>query len=210
MCYANGRGAFGGAPVPASLFFHARPLWGERAGEGGKREAAESVQLRSAHALSGRRARIARGRRCRRRGRQMRVQQVHHQIDDHARHRHVHPDRPRPTRDSTMPCEAAAQRAAERDQGERHDHYREHDVRGEDAEIHGPDQTLAAETHVADVVVVNAVRDEESHRHGECADHARAMDMHLMAANRDISRHQQNRCRRVQDRVERRERSVGR
>ena len=56
-----------------------------------------------------------------------------------------------------MPREAAAQRAAKRDQRERHDCCREHDMRGEEREISRPDQTLAAETHVADVVMVDAV-----------------------------------------------------
>ena len=38
------------------------------------------------------------------------LEQVHQQIDDHARHRHIHPDRPRPARDSTMACETAARK----------------------------------------------------------------------------------------------------
>ena len=128
-----------GAPVPFKLFLSANVSLGERVGRGGARVKPRKAVARRAYALSASRWRRPRTYRARPPSprRQMRVQQVHHQVDDHARYRYVHPDRPRPARDSPMACEAAAQRADERNQGERHDHHREDDVRSQNGKVTG-------------------------------------------------------------------------
>ena len=67
-------------------------------------------------------------------------------VDHDARHRHVHPDRPRDLRDAPMPRVVALEAARQRDQRQRHDRGRQDDVRDQDGEVHDPDRRPAPET----------------------------------------------------------------
>lgn len=131
------------------------------------------------------------------------IEAVAEQIDDHARYRHVHPDRPGPARNLAMAREVAAQRPPQRNQRQRHDRRGENDVRNQDAEIDRTDRAPPLKAHVADVIVIGRVGDEEQGRDREGAQHAGAMRPNPAHPDKYETGQQQDRGDAVQDRIER-------
>src|SRR5690606_30376115 len=65
-----------------------------------------------------------------------------HEVDDDARDRHVHPQRPGPAGDPAVPVELPGQRPVEGDRNQRGDDHRADDVGDEDGEVDRPDHAL--------------------------------------------------------------------
>ena len=86
---------------------------------------------------------------------------IEHHVHNHARDRHIEPDRERPARDSSVPVVTLAQSADQRDDRKRRNRRRQDDVRDQDREIDASDGALTLERTRTNVGVVDQVTDEE-------------------------------------------------
>lgn len=108
-----------------------------------------------------------------------------------------------------MPREVAAQRPPERDQRERHDHDSKNDMRDQDSEINRPDRAIPLKAHVADMIVIDHIRDEKGGGDRKCAEHAGAMRADPAHADKDQAGDQQDSRDAVENRIEWSERVIG-
>src|SRR5262245_61252815 len=86
---------------------------------------------------------------------------IQHEVDDHAGHRYIEPERECPHRDSDVPVELAAKPAESRQQRQRHDRRGERDVGGENCEVDHPHRTCPWKGLRTRLRVVDHVADEK-------------------------------------------------
>src|SRR5208337_222254 len=91
---------------------------------------------------------------------------------------------------------------------ERHDHPGQDYMRDQDREIERADPSLAAEAHVANVVVIDEVRRQEDGGEPNRAEHACAMRSHPAVLDEDESCQQQDGGASVEEGVEGSQRMV--
>src|SRR5215470_18546599 len=73
------------------------------------------------------------------------VELVEHEVDDHAGHRNIQPDRQCPSRNLAVKVESLPQRAGKCHKDHRHDYNGQNRVRDQDEEIDGTNDSISPE-----------------------------------------------------------------
>src|SRR6266511_426777 len=134
-----------------------------------------------------------------------RIKVVEEEINQDARHRHVHPDRPGPAGDLFMKLVAFLQCAVHGDQRQRHDRHRQQDVGNEHRVIERSNRSYATKrrVHSFDQDLVNDIGHQEDARSHERRYHAVAVSELFPALDEDVTGEQENGREAIQRRVER-------
>ena len=101
-----------------------------------------------------------------------------------------------------MSVELRPEAACGRDDYERQDNRREHDMRDQDCEVYATDRTRSGERPRARVQVIDHVARQERSRTDERRDHAALVRRFMSTADQQIPRDEQNSRGGVEDRVE--------
>src|SRR5262245_50463910 len=132
------------------------------------------------------------------------VKLIEHQVDDHAGHRDVEPDRQSPARDLSVKVESLLQRAGERHEDHRHDRDGQSRVRDQNEKVDGTNDSFSLEPRGAQLLaeVVNQIRSQKQRRGNERANHRSLVGFDLLLTNEEVTRDEQDRADAVEDRVQ--------
>ena len=126
---------------------------------------------------------------------------VKHKINDHARNRHVEPERQSNPGNPAVPDEVMAKGAIKSERHERHDDDGENRVAGENREIEWAHPACSLKTRRAVVVVISEIGSEKQDRDDQCGYLASAMCGYIVRLDKSPARKQQDCAGPIQTRI---------
>lgn len=116
---------------------------------------------------------------------------IEHHIDDHARYRHVQPDRVRPPCDLDMLFESLLKSTYEGNQSQRNNRNCEYGVGNENGKVNRPDNSLTCEGGRTMMIMIDEVGNKKSGGYPQRRNHATFVCLPIAFSNKPMADEQQ-------------------